>query len=94
MIGENCSARCTTKDHQSFGECMRAKGLRVAYCQSAAGKDATAQKKWDARLDSYRDAKSQGINPQGTKTNQIRQALDISDVTGQAFNPEARPLNG
>lgn len=80
-----CSTRCPTQDHASFGECIRAKGLRVAYCQSADGKDATRQRQWDRELSLYRSARAQGIQPEGTSTAKIRQALDISDRTGQAF---------
>lgn len=37
----NCTSGCPTKDHATWGECVRAKGLRVAYCNSAKGHDYT-----------------------------------------------------
>lgn len=86
----NCSTRCPTQDHVSFGECIRAKGLRVAYCRSAAGHDATRQKTWDAELARYRAARAQGVQPEGTSTRQIQAAMEISDRAGKAFDAGTR----
>lgn len=85
-----CSTRCATQDHATFGECMRAKSLRVAYCRSAAGMDATRQRKWDNELQAYRDARAQGIQPEGTTLPKIRRALDASDKTGKPFGAETK----
>jgi hypothetical protein len=54
----NCSTGCPTKDHATYGECLRSKAPRVAYANSAKGLDYTAQKKWDAELSAYRDARA------------------------------------
>jgi hypothetical protein len=81
-----CRAGCPTQDHKSWGECLRAANFRVLYCRSHVGIDATREKKWDAELQSYRDARAQGIQPAGTTTAKIRQAVDISDKTGRAFD--------
>jgi hypothetical protein len=79
--------RCTCgAGHETFGACLRAKNIRVAYCQSASGKDATAQKRWDAELQAYRDATAQGIEPAGTSMSQVRHAVEKSNETGTAFN--------
>lgn len=78
--------RCTCgAGHATFGACLRAKNIRVAYCQSASGKDATAQKKWDAELQAFRDANAQGIEPAGSSMRQIRAAVEASNATGEAF---------
>jgi uncharacterized protein YdaU (DUF1376 family) len=42
-------------------------------------------KKWDNELKLYRDARAQGIQPEGTSTAKIRKAMDVSDKTGHAF---------
>jgi len=42
-------------------------------------------KKWDSELKAYRDARAQGIQPDGTSTAQIQKAVDISNKTGHAF---------
>jgi hypothetical protein len=89
-MSTNCSAGCPTQDHPTYGECIRSKGLRVAYCQSASGHDATRQKRWDAELNEYRSAVSQGIEPDSTATRDIRKAVDWSEKTGVAYSEENR----
>ena len=83
-----CSTNCPTQDHQTFGECLRAKGLRIAYCNSAAGQDYTAQKKWDADLAAYKDARRQGIQPSGTSRAQVDRAVQMSDKVGKAYEAD------
>lgn len=84
VVGKNCSSNCATKDHKTFGECMRAKNALVAYCGIAGG-DASAQKKWDRELAAYRSARAQGIEPTGTTMPKIEAALEASDRVGMAF---------
>lgn len=80
-----CTSGCPTQDCPSYAACLRGKGARVAYCNSAGGRDYTAQKKWDRELNLYADARRQGIEPDGTKTPQIRAAIEKSDQTGEAY---------
>ena len=80
----NCTTGCRTKDHATWGECMRAKHAIVAY-SGIGGGDATAQKHWDRELDAYREARAQGIQPTGTTMPKIQAALDASDKAGMAF---------
>ena len=85
MLGENCSSSCVSRDHETFGECIRGKGLRVAYCNSAGGSDYTAQKRWDADLDAYKQARAQGIQPASTSRHAVDRAVALSEKTGQAY---------
>lgn len=87
-MSKNCSSGCPTQDHSSWGECIRSKDFRVAYCQSASGHDATRQRRWDAELNEYRAAVAQGIEPDSTATRDIRQAVDWSNKTGVAYSEE------
>ena len=81
-----CSTGCSTPgSHRSYGECMRSKGAKVAYANSAKNLDATAQKRWDKELDLYRQARSEGLQPATTKRKDIETAMAISDKTGKAF---------
>ncbi len=80
----SCRTGCPTKDHANWGECLRAADLRVAY-SGIGGNDATTQKKWDNELAEYRKAREQGIQPAGTKLAQVRQAVEISNKTGVAY---------
>ena len=83
----NCTSGCPTQDHTSWGECLRSKGLRIAYARSAAGSDATKQKRWDQEISRYRNAVAQGIEPDGTTTAKVRQAEQWSERHGVAFTP-------
>jgi hypothetical protein len=71
----------------TFGACIRAKGIRIAYCGIGEG-DASKQKRWDNELNLYYSAVSQGLEPSSTKTRKIRQELDMSDRAGVPFNAE------
>lgn len=87
----NCSSTCATQDHETFGECIRAKGLRVAYCNSAgSGGDATEQRRWDNELQSYRDAVRQGMEPESTRTKDIQKAVRWSENHGVAYSAETK----
>lgn len=83
-----CRTGCATKEHQSYAECLRAAGTKVAYANTAGGMDYTAQKKWDKELDFYRQAKADGIQPATTKTKDIRAAYAASESTGTAFQAD------
>ena len=84
----SCSSGCLTPGvHKSWGECVKAKSLRVAYCNSASGQDFTAQKRWDAELDLYASARRQGIQPESTRTPDIRAAIELSNDVGVGYNP-------
>ncbi|HEY6018568.1 MAG TPA: hypothetical protein VIY48_01280 [Candidatus Paceibacterota bacterium] len=76
-----CSSSCLTKDHKTWGECVRSKGLRLNPNLSNTG----AVKAWDRELEDYRDAYSQGIRPHGTTRAKIDEAVQTSEATGVAF---------
>jgi hypothetical protein len=73
MQGLNCSSSCLTKDHGSFGECVRGKGLQI----SPAINDSygSRQRTWDKELDSYESAVRQGLEPVSTKQAAIDAAV-------------------
>lgn len=75
-----CGSGCLT-----FGECIRRKSINVGYCREAAGWDLTNQKRWDRELASYRAARAQGIEPEGTRQHQIDKAVRISNERQEPF---------
>jgi hypothetical protein len=79
--GLRCSSACVTKDHRTFGECMRSKSIRLTPNLSDTG----AQKAWDKELDSYDSARRQGVEPRGTKQKLIDEAMQTSEATGVAY---------
>lgn len=82
----NCTSGCPTQTCESYAACLRGKGTRVAYCDSANGRDATQQKRWDADLNAYRDARAQGIQPASTARSAVDNAVRISDSAGRAWD--------
>lgn len=69
--GKNCSAKCLTRDHKTFGECMRAKNLHLNPNLADTG----AQKAWDKELDAYDSARRQGVEPEGTTMTKVNEAM-------------------
>jgi hypothetical protein len=80
-----CRKGCKTQDHTSWGDCLRAASPRTYLASPSKGLDGTAQKNWDRELDSYRAARRQGIQPDGTKAHQIEAAVKASDAAGAAY---------
>lgn len=80
-----CTSNCPTQDHENWGACVRDKGLRVGWAASSQGLDLTTQKRWDKSLDSYRNARAQGIQPSSTRPDAVRRAVEISNARGEAF---------
>lgn len=79
--GARCSSACATRDHRTFGECLRAKNLNL----NPNLANTNLQKAWDGELNAYRNAVAQGIQPAGTTMEKIRQAEEISQATGEAY---------
>ena len=76
-----CTTGCMTKNHATWGECMRAKALNVKPNLMHAGR----QKVMDRELQSYRDAKRQGVQPASVLQKDIDHAMKVSNETGVAF---------
>lgn len=77
-----CSSSCRTQDHESWGACVRAKNLRTT---ALPGEALSTQKSADKTLDEYAKARSYGIQPKSTRAHDVRAAVQLSDITGTAF---------
>jgi len=78
-------------DHTSCGDdCFgcKAKGLQLN--PGDATRD-IPDKKWNAELKAYRDARSQGMQPAGTRMADIESAYTASETLGKAYNAETMP---
>lgn len=71
--------------HDTYGAHLRAKNLKVGFCNSASGKDRTADKKWQGDLAAYASARRQGIQPATTRRKDVDLAVRVSDERGEAF---------
>jgi hypothetical protein len=75
------------RKHPEFVEgCFGCKASTVDLNAGEASTRLTmSSKKWDNELALYRSARAQGIQPDTTKTKDIRKAIDISNKTGRAY---------
>jgi hypothetical protein len=80
-----CRTGCKTQDHASYHECLRDAGVRTYLASPSKGLDGTAQKRWDSELHSYREARRQGIQPDGTTKAKVEAAVRASDAAGAAY---------
>lgn len=76
----SCSSSCKTQDHESYGACLRAKGIQVGDLMNTGIQKAGAQ-----NLERYRQARKEGIQPRSTRPADVQAAIQISDQTGKAF---------
>lgn len=92
MPGEKCTSGCRTKNHASYGECLRSKGVAATGLESTHPSFATdRQKAWDKELDRYEAAVKQGIQPASTQTKHIIAAEEVSQQLGVPFKADAPP---
>ena len=64
--------------------------LELSPGDASSGK-AIPTKKWNKELDAYADARSQGIQPAGTRLGQIERAVEASDKLGRAYDAGTMP---
>lgn len=83
-----CRTGCKTKDHASYGECLADAGIGTYLVRISKGEDATAQKKWDGELDSYRRARKEGMQPDGTTQKKVDEARRLSDRAGAGYGKD------
>lgn len=81
----NCTSGCRTQDHDSYGECLRAKAPRDA--NSTRSVDSLYRKEYVNNLEitEYKKARAQGIQPKGSKLADIREAVALSRRADQAL---------
>jgi len=84
-----CASSCITKDHFSYGECLRSKNLAAVGLESTNPSFAMSnQKAFDKNLDLYENAVKQGVQPATTQTKDIHMALDASDQHGKPYRAD------
>ncbi|MFJ2650870.1 hypothetical protein ACIO1C_29645 [Streptomyces sp. NPDC087420] len=80
-----CSTGCKTQDHTSYAACLSDKAVKTFLASPSKGLDGSTQKRWDAELSAYRNARSEGIQPDGTTMRKVTEAVKASDKTGMAY---------
>lgn len=83
----NCTSSCKTKDHDSYGECLRSNTpMFVGVSPTRTGWDQDKVKKDEREIQSYWDATRQGIEPRSTRKKDIDAAVKLSNDAGKAFD--------
>ena len=83
----NCTSSCKTKDHESYGECLRSNTpMFVGVTPTKSGYDQTKVRADEKEIQSYWDATRQGIEPRSTKKADIDAAVQLSNEGGKAFD--------
>ena len=83
----NCTSSCKTKDHASYGECLRSNTpMFVGVNPTKTGWDQDKVKKDEKEIQSYWDATRQGIEPRSTRKKDIDAAVKLSNDAGKAFD--------
>ena len=83
----NCTSTCKTKDHKSYGECLKSNmPMFSGVTPTKSGYDQDAVKKDEKELKSYYDAVRQGIEPRSTRQPDIDAAVKLSNEAGKAFD--------
>lgn len=78
-----CSSVCSTQDHATFGECLRAKNLQVA--------DVTAHKfnqNQRREMDNYVKARYAGLQPETVFKRDVDHAWKETERTGVPFRAD------
>jgi len=83
-------------DHRQHAEyvegCFGCKIRTLELSTGDAGRaDSMSDKKWNAELGAYADARAQGIQPAGTTMRAVEEAKAASDKLGVAYNAESMP---
>lgn len=70
--------------------CFGCKALTLQMNAGDAKRD-IPDKKWNAELQAYRDARAQGIQPAGTTMRHIKEAHQASEVLGRPYDADSMP---
>lgn len=77
--------------HPTYVEgCFGCKASTLELGTGDAARD-IPDKKWNAELQAYRDARAQGMQPAGTSMAHIESAYTASETLGKAYNSETMP---
>jgi hypothetical protein len=75
-----CASTCPTQDHESYGACLRSKGIQIGDLMNTK-----IQKAGSKNLDAYASARKYGIQPASTRPADVQRAIRASEATGKAY---------
>lgn len=84
-----CATSCKTRNHDSYGQCLRSQNVAVYGLESTgSGVTTAADRKWNSELDRARRLMSQGVMPDNTFTAALDKAEKASDETGTPYRAD------
>ena len=84
-----CRTNCATQDHGSFGACARAANIKINAVMVSPQRSMFDQTKME--LSAYDAARRNGIQPEGTTINKVREAENASRALGRPYNADTDP---
>ena len=82
----NCRSGCRTKDHASYAECLQDANVIIAGTINSPLQSMYEATKRDLR--DYKQARADGIYPEGTSNTKIKAALDASKLLGRPYDSQ------
>lgn len=77
-----CSSGCRTKDHRSYGECLKDKGDVRMSIGPTTGTDRTTELRFQAETDAYAAAVKEGLDPAACTWDAVNAARKAADEAG------------
>ena len=84
-----CRTGCATKDHDSYADCLIAANVTVSATAVSPLKSMYEKTKTD--LTAYGSARRNGIQPEGTTVEKVREAETASRALGRPYNANVDP---
>jgi hypothetical protein len=85
----SCRSGCKTQDHGSYSECLRAANVTVTAVMNSPLQRMYESTKKD--LSAYKAARANGIQPEGTSLDKIREAETASRSLGRPYDANIDP---
>ena len=85
----NCRTGCRTKDHASWAECAKAANPTISATSASTLSSMWSKTKTD--LAAYETARRNGIQPEGTTVEKVREAERASKALGRPYNADTMP---
>lgn len=84
-----CRSGCPTQDHASWAQCAKASNISVTATINSPQQTMFDQTKRELRA--YQEARSHGIQPEGTTMDKIESAKAATEMLGRPYNAEKDP---
>lgn len=85
----NCRSGCRTKNHASYAECLQSANVRVNATMNSPLSQVWDKTKSDTAA--YRTARANGIQPEGTTVQKVREAESASRLMGRPYDANTMP---